>query len=117
MRDHRDERPRQRDAQHRSGAAEHEAFGEQRAAERAAAGAERRAHGELPFAADGTREDQVGDVRARDHEHDSGCGEQHEQDRPRGRRNLIAQPGHVQLDADSRRVRFRVLAHDRGVHG
>ena len=54
-------------------------------------GAERGPHGQLALAAHRARQDQVGDVRAGDDEHDRGGGEQHEQDRPRRRGNLIAQ--------------------------
>ena len=61
-------------------------------------GAERGAHGQLAFAAHRARQDQVGDVRAGDDEHDRGGGEQHEQDRPRRRRDLIAQRRDAQLD-------------------
>ena len=67
--------------------------------------AERRAHGQLPFAAHRAGEDQVGDVRAGDDEHDGRSGEQHEQDRPRRRRDLIAERGDAQPDLSPRRVR------------
>ena len=61
------------------------------------AGAERGAHGQLAFAAHRARQDQVGDVRAGDDEHDGGRGEQHEEDRSRRRGDLIAQPRDAQL--------------------
>ena len=111
-----DERPRQQHAEHRAGAAEHEALGEQRPPQRAVAGAERGAHRQLAFATNRARQDQVGDVRARDDEDDAGGGEQHEQDRPRRRRDLIAQRRDAQLHVGARRVRLGMLAHHRGVH-
>ena len=80
------------------------------------AGAERGPHGQLAFAAHRSRQDQVGDIRARNDEHDRCCGEQHEQDRPRRRRDLIAELLDGQLDIGLRRVRLGVLAHDGGVH-
>ena len=90
-----DERAREQHAEHGAGAAEHEALGEQRAPKRGAAGAERGADRQLAFAAHRSRQDQVGDVRARDDEDDGGGGEQHQQDRPRRRRDLIAQRRHA----------------------
>ena len=92
-----DEGPRQHHAEHGAGAAEHQALGEQRAPERAGAGAERRTHGQLAFAAHRARQDQIGDVRARNHEHDGRRGQQHEQNRPRGRGDLIAERRDAQL--------------------
>ena len=90
--DDRDERPRQQQPEHRAGATEHQALGEQRPPQRAGAGAERGTDGQLPFAAHRSRQDQVGDVRARDDEHDSGGGQQQQQHRPRRRGDLIAEP-------------------------
>ena len=55
------------------------------------AGAERRADRQLPFAPDRPRENQVGDVRAGDDEHQRRRRQQHEQDRPRRRGDLVAQ--------------------------
>ena len=46
----------------------------------------------------------------------AGGGEQHEQDRPRRRGDLIAQRRDAQLDVGLRRVRLGVLAHHGGVH-
>ena len=80
------------------------------------AGAERGPHGQLPFAAHRSREDQVGDVGARDDEDDRRGGEQQEQDRPRGRRDLIAELRDPQLDLPLRRIRLGMLANHRGVH-
>jgi hypothetical protein len=115
-RDHRDERPSQQHAQHGTCAAEHQALSQQRPPEGAMAGAERGPHGQLAFAAHRAGQDQVGDIRAGNDEHHRGCGEQHEQDRPRRRRNLIAEPGHLQLNVALHRICLGVLAHDRGVH-
>ena len=105
-----DERPREQHAQNGAAAAEDQALGEQRSPQRARARAERRAHGQLPFAPDGAREDQVGDVRARDREDDACRGEQQEQDRPRRRGDLIAQPRDAQLHVGARRVGLGMLA-------
>ena len=107
----------QQQPEHGAGAAEHEAFGEQGAAEGARTGAQGGAQSELSLSADRPREDQVRDVRARDDEHDGGHGEEHDEDRPRGRRNLIAQPLDAQLYVCLRRVRLRVLAHHRRMQG
>ena len=97
-------------AENGAGPAQHQALGEQRAAQRAVARAQRRAHGQLALAANRARQDQVRDVRAGDDEDDGGGGEQHEQDRPRRRGNLIAQRRHGQLHVGSRRVGLGVLA-------
>jgi hypothetical protein len=71
-----DERAREQDAQDGAGAAEHEALAEQRPAKRGAAGAQRRPDRELALAPDGARQNQVGDIRARDDEHEGSGGEQ-----------------------------------------
>ena len=55
-------------AEQRSGAAQQQAFREQRAAQRAGGGAERGANREFAFAADAARQNQIGDVGARNHE-------------------------------------------------
>ena len=112
-----DERPREENAEDGAGATEHETLGEQRPPERSAAGAERGAYGELALAADRAREDQVGDIRTRDDEDDRGGGEQHEQDRPCRRRNLIAQRADTQPHGGPRRVGVGMLAHHCFVRG
>ena len=106
-----DERPREENAENCAGATEHEALGEQRPPQGAAAGAERGAYGELALAADRARQDQVGDIRARDDEDHRGGSEQHEQDRPRRRRNLIAQRTNTQPHLGPRRVGIGMLDH------
>ena len=58
-------------AESSAGAAKQKAFGQQHAAQRACAGAERRADGQLAFAANRPRENQVGDVGTRDDEDQS----------------------------------------------
>ena len=67
-REHRHHRPRDQHAEQRAGAAQQQAFGEQRPPQRAGARAERGANRQLAFAAHRARENQVGDVRARDDE-------------------------------------------------
>ncbi len=63
-----DHRPRDQHAERRAGAAQQQAFRQQRAAQRAGTGAERGADRQFAFAADRPRQNQVGDVRARDDE-------------------------------------------------
>ena len=115
LRDQRDERPRHDQTQHRAGPAEHQAFGQQGAAERAGAGAQRGPHGQLAFPTHRTGEDQVGDVRTSNDEHDRCGGKEHEQDRSRGRGDLIAELRRCEVDVRLRRIRFGVLAHHRRV--
>ena len=110
------ERLRQQDAQRGTGPAEQQAFGEQGPPQRSGSCAERCPHGELTLAPYRTCQDQVGDVRTRDDEYDRGCAKEHEKDRSRRCRNLIAEPGHPQLDVGSHHVRLRVFTQDRGVH-
>ena len=112
-----DERPRQRDAQQRSGAAQDQALGEERTPQGAVAGAERRAHGQLPFTSHRAREDEIGDVRAGNHEHDRRRRKQEQKDRPRGCRDLIAKRPRTDLDVGIGRVGLRVFADDGGMHG
>ena len=109
-RQHRHHRPRDQHAEHRAGAAEQQAFGEQRPAQRAGAGAERRADRQLPFAANRPRQNQVGDVRAGDDEHQRRGREQHQQNGSRRRRDLVAQPHRVDAKVGLRRIRFGMLA-------
>ena len=80
------------------------------------AGAERGPHGQLAFAPHRSRQDQVGDIRAGNDEHDRGRGEQHEQDRPRRCRDLIAELRGFELQIAFRGIRLGVLAHHGGVH-
>ena len=72
-------RPRAQHAQRRAGAAQQQAFGQQRPAQRARAGAQRRADRQFAFAPNGPRENQVGDVRARDDEDQHRRRQQHQQ--------------------------------------
>ena len=72
-------RTRAQHAEQRASAAEQETFGEKRAAQRTGACAERGAHGEFVFAANGARQNQVGDVRAGDDEDEPGRRQQHQQ--------------------------------------
>ena len=79
--------------------------------------AQRGADRQLPFAANRARQNQVRDIRAGDHEHQRGGREQHEQNRSRPRRDLIAQPDRLDAEVGLRRIRFGMLLDDRGVHG
>ena len=65
-------RPRAQYAECRADAAEQQAFGQQCTTQRAGACAQRRTDGQLAFAPNGPRENQVGDVRARDDEDQPG---------------------------------------------
>jgi hypothetical protein len=77
-------------------------FGQQRPAQRAGGCAERGADRQLAFTPNGSRENQVGDVRARDDEDQRRRREQRQQHSPRARRDLVAQPHGVNAE-----VRFR----------
>ena len=116
-RDHRQHRPRDQHAEQRAGAAQQHAFGEQRAPQRAGARAKRRANRQLAFAAHRAREDQVGDVRARDDEDQAGRAEQHQQDRARRRGDLIAQLHRVDAEVILHRIRFLVRRQHAAVNG
>ena len=83
--DHAHHWPREQYAEDRAGAAEHHAFRQQRSTQRARAGTERGAHSQLALAPNRAREDQIGDVRARDHEHERRGREQDQQYRASGR--------------------------------
>ena len=61
---------RDRETERRRCETEHHAFDQQLLDQPAAAGAERRADAELALPSRGARQHQVGDVRARDHQHD-----------------------------------------------
>jgi hypothetical protein len=100
--------------QHGAGAAEDKALGEQGASQGTPARSECGPHGELAFAANRTRQDQVGDVRTCDDEHHDGGSKQDKQDRARRPRDLVAQPRHAQLHI-SRRIGLRVLVQDVGM--
>ena len=106
-RQHRDHRPGDRHRQHGPGRAEEDALREQRPPQRAGAGAERRANRELAFTPHRPREDQVGDVRARDDEHQARRREQHQQDCPRRRNDLVLQPLGVDAEVGLLLVRTR----------
>ena len=114
--EHRDERVRQQHAQDGARAAEHQALGEQRPPQRAGGGAERGAHRQFPLAAHRARQDQVGDVRAGNDEHDGGGRQQHQQNRPCRRRDLIAERRDGQAHVGSCRVGVGVLAQHAGVY-
>ena len=88
-------RPRDQHAEDRAGAAEQQALGQQRPPQRPLARAERRADRQLPFAPHRARQDQVGDVRAGDDEHQRRRRQQHQQHGPRRRGDLIAQAHRV----------------------
>ena len=64
----------------RSGGAHQQAFGEQCAAKRRWTGAEGGANREFAFAADAARENQIGDVGARDHKDQQRRSQQNEKD-------------------------------------
>jgi len=81
-RDERAGRPvRQREAACTTGAAEHEGFGEELPDEPRAARAERGAHGNFARAPARARKQQVGDIHARDQQHERNGGEHHEERR------------------------------------
>ena len=79
MREDRNHRAGDEDAEQCSGGAHQQAFGEQRAAQSAGAGAESGANGEFAFAANAARQNQVGDVGACDHEDQQRRSQQNEQ--------------------------------------
>ena len=105
------------DAEDRAGAAQQQAFGEQRAPQRAGARAERRANRQLAFAPHRARENQIRDVRAGDDEDQCRRGEQHQQDGSRRRGDLIAQLHRVDPEVGLRRIRLRMLLDDGAVDG
>ncbi len=112
--ENRDHWLRDGDAKDRARAAEHEALGEQRPPKRPRRRPERRTNGKLTLAPDGARQDQVGDVRARDQEHQRRRGEQHEQNRPGRRHDLVAQLDCFDGALRLHRIRFlMVLDHPR----
>ena len=78
--------------------------------------AERRANRQLAFAPHRARENQVRDVRTRDDEDQRRRREQHEQDGPRGRRDLVAQLHRVDAEVAALRIRIRMLRDHRAVH-
>ena len=116
-RQHGHHRPRDDDGEHRARAAQQQAFGQERSAQRAGARAKRRANGQLAFAADRARENQVRDVRAGDDEDQRRRGEQHQQDGSRRRDDLVAQVHRVDAEVRLRLIRLRMLLHDGAVHG
>jgi hypothetical protein len=71
--------------------------------------AERRPDGQFALAAHRARQDQIGDVRARDDEHDGRRGQQHEENRSRRCGDLIAERRDSHFDAGLR-VRLGVFA-------
>jgi hypothetical protein len=97
-RDDSHERVRQHHTQHSACAAKHQALGQQRPPERAGARAKRSANRQFAFAAHRARKDQIRDVRARDDEHNSGSSEEHQQNRPCRRYDLIAERRDAQLN-------------------
>ena len=108
-------RPRQQDAEDRAGAAQQQALGQQRATQRGGARSERRANRQLAFASHRPRQDQVGDVRARDDEDEPGGGQEHEQHRPGRRGDLIAQLHGIDAEVAFLRIRLRVGLDHRGM--
>ena len=68
---------------------------------------ERGADGEFAFAADGARENQIGDVGAGDDEDEHRRGEQHQQDGPGARGDLVAQADGVDAEVGFGRSRLR----------
>ena len=111
-----DERAREQNAQDGARAAQHEALPEQRPSQRASTRAKRRPHRELALPAHGARQNEVGDIGARDDEHQARRREQHDQDRARGGGDLIVERRRGQPHLGIGRVRLRVFAHDVGVH-
>ena len=109
-RQHRHHGPGDQHAEDRAGAAQQQALGQQRAAQRRPAGAERGANRQLAFAAHRSREDQVGDVRARDDEDQARRRQQHQQHRPRRRRDLVAQLHRFDPEVVLHRIRLRACS-------
>ena len=80
---HVDGQPRDADADGAADHGEQRALGQQLPHQAAAAGAERGAHRQLAIAAQHPRQREVGDIRARDQQHQSGDAEQDQQQLPR----------------------------------
>ena len=99
----RDEKPRHR-ADHR----QQQAFRQQLADEPPAAGAERRPHRELALARGRACEQQVGDVRARDEQHEADGAQQQQQRGPRVFDDVAVQRGDRELEV-SVVLRVRLL--------
>ena len=95
--------------QHAGGAAEtreHHALDDQLPHDAAAAAAERRPHGNLLLPAHGAREQQIGDVRARNQQHERHRAQQHEQRRPDVLHEHVLQRRHARADAA---IELRIL--------
>ena len=114
-RQHAHHRLRNGNADERAGRTEDEALGEERSPQRAGARAERRADGEFGFTAHRARQNQVGHVRACDHEDERRCRQQHPQHRPRTLGNLIAEQDSADAELGRRRIRLGVLPDHGGV--
>ena len=74
-----------------AGGREHQAFGEHLAHQPAALGAKRGAHADLALARGASRQQQVGDVDARDEQHERDRADQREQRRPQLADHLLLQ--------------------------
>ena len=73
---------RQREPEQRGGQREHEALGQELADDPRPPGAERRANGQLARPRRAAREQQVGEIAARDQQHEADRAEHHEEPRP-----------------------------------
>src|SRR5580692_8338710 len=88
---------RETNAQQRPGAAEQQAFRKKSAAQSSVSGAERGAYRKLSFTPNGTRQDQIGDVRNSDDENECRGREQNQQNGACTRCDLFAQHRSVDL--------------------
>ena len=97
-----------------AGHAEHDALGQELLHEPPASGAERRPHGHLARAAVRPREQEVGDVDARDEQHERDRAEQDQQRRPDAAHDPILQThrGHHAILVGARKVARETLGHD-----
>ena len=105
----------ERQADGGAGARQQDAFRQHLPDETQPAGAERRAHGELALSRDGAREQQIGDVRAREQQHHADCG-QCDQRHRRGLKRFPEPPHLEQLGAQPA-VRLRIVGFPPVHHG
>ena len=115
--EHRHHRSSDEDRENGAQTAEQQALRQQSAPQRPCTGAEGRANGELSLASNRPREDQVGDVRARDDEDQRGGRQQDEQHRSRRRDDLIAQANGIDAKVGLRGVRLRMLLENGAMDG
>ena len=92
---HRHHRPREDQRRQHSASAQHQAFRQQRTPQRRGVSSQRRAHRQLRFAANRSREHQVGHIRARNHKQQPRGRKQHPQNRIGARIDLVVHPRHI----------------------